>query len=68
MDIDKDKVDALRAAWALCQQTERYGLEFGKLCYELQQEHTAQGSRTGGGLRATLHDVGICLLYTSRCV
>lgn len=59
MDIDKDKVDALRAAWALCQQTERYGLEFGKLCYELQQEHTAQGSRTGGGLRATLHDVGI---------
>ena len=60
--IEHDLASAEReisSAWNDCEKLEKYGLEFGRVCYEWQQKLRAQGSRTGGGLRPILDKVGI---------
>jgi hypothetical protein len=44
----------ISAAWCAYQQTEHYGLEFGRVCCEWRDKFGAQGSRTGKGLAQIL--------------
>ena len=47
------------AILAAYKASEKHGLDFGRLCYEYREKYSAQGSRTGGGLRPMLEKVGI---------
>jgi hypothetical protein len=48
-----------QAILAAYPKTETNGLEFGRLCYDYREKHSAQGSRTGGGLAQLLRKLGI---------
>jgi hypothetical protein len=48
----------IRSAWSTYKETEKYGLEFGRVCCEWRDKLRAQG-RKGQGLRPMLDKVGI---------
>ena len=58
MDAIETARTEIAAAWERCRDSEHYGMEFGKVCYEWREKFTAQGKK-GKGLRAILHQVNI---------
>jgi hypothetical protein len=57
----KTAVSAIRVAWENLKKTEKYGLEFGKVCYEWQQKLKTVGGvgNKGKGIVPTLEQLSI---------
>jgi hypothetical protein len=55
-----DLLAELKENWESYKETERHGLEFGRVCYELHNEYVTKGKREAGkGVQAILQELDI---------
>jgi hypothetical protein len=55
-----DLLAELKESWESYRETERHGLEFGRVCYELHNEYVTRGKREAGkGVQAILQELDI---------